>query len=105
MSNTSYQRSLARLLYQTSASGEELSADEQGLENYRSRPENTRTEGYQAPPPDAQYSIVSPLTEVSRVEESFEVAAGGTVYVPTQITMTDANGTEFVLNLAMPTIE
>lgn len=72
--------------------------------NYQTRPSSVRTFGYNAPAPDSQYGIVSPLTEVSRVEESFVVPAGGTVYVPTQITMTDANGTTFVFNYAMPTI-
>ena len=72
--------------------------------NYKTRPANVRTKGQNTPPPDSQYGIVSPLTEVSRVEASFTVAAGGTVYVPTQITMTDANGTTFVFNYEMPTI-
>jgi len=48
--------------------------------------------------------IASPLTEVSRVEASFTVAAGGTIYVPTQVTMHDANGKVFVFNYATPTI-
>lgn len=71
--------------------------------NYETRPENIRTYGYNAPPPDNQYGIVSPLTEVSRVTTPVTIfddtgTWSVTVDVATQITMTDANGTEFVFN-------
>lgn len=47
---------------------------------------------------------LSELTEVSRVEQSFTVDAGGTVYVPTQITMTDVSGATVIFNYTMPTV-
>lgn len=50
-------------------------------------------------------AIASPLTEVSRVEASFIVNAGGTAYVPTQVTFRDANGEIVVFNFNLPTIE
>jgi hypothetical protein len=77
-------------------------------ENYSTRPSVVQTRGYNSPAPDPDKlpgaALKSPLTEVSRVEESFEVPAG-TIYVPTQITMVDANEVEFVFNFALPTIE
>lgn len=97
---------LDRLIRQTQYSDFPVTEDDAlVVVNYESRPDNVRTFGYNAPAPDSQYGIVSPLTEVSRVEESFVVPAGGTVYVPTQITMTDANGTTFVFNYELPTID
>jgi hypothetical protein len=102
MSKTTQQQ-LERLIRQTQSSETPIADD--GVGDYRSRPANVRTNGYLSPPPDSQYAgIASPLTETSRIEESFEVPAGGTVYVPTQITMTDANGTEIVFNYEMPTM-
>jgi hypothetical protein len=77
-------------------------------ENYSTRPTTVQTRGHNAPAADPNKlpgaAIKSPLTEVSRVEESFEVPAG-TIYVPTQITMKDVNEVEFVFNFSLPTIE
>lgn len=55
--------------------------------------------------PPTQLPELTELTEVSRVEVSFTVADGGTLYAPTQITMTDANGAIIIFNYATPTIE
>jgi hypothetical protein len=104
MSKTTQQH-LDRLIRQTQFSDFPITEDDaQLVVNYQSRPSAIRTEGYLSPPPDSQYGIVSPLTEVGRSETSFVVASGGTIYVPTQITMTDANGTTFVFNYELPTI-
>ena len=45
------------------------------------------------------------LTEVTRLETSFVVPAGGTVYVPTSIGMQDADGNDYVYFYSQPTIE
>jgi hypothetical protein len=88
--------------------GDKNAPAELEVENYQSRPASVQTRGLNAPAADPDKlpgaGIKSPLTEVSRVEESIEVPAG-TIYVPTQITMKDANEVEFVFNFSLPTIE
>lgn len=95
------QSQLERLVRQTQFSDFPI-ADEDVLARYQSRPDNRQTRGLLSDV--AKTGLVSPLTEKSRVETSFVVTAGGTVYVPTQITMTDGAGKTVVLNFATPTM-
>lgn len=102
------QRQLDRLLRQTQPSDQQKNGENaDDVVNYSARPSWIRTEGYLSPPPDSQYGLVSPLTEVSRVTSPVTIldATGDwsvTVDVATQITMTDANGTTIIFNYAAP---
>jgi hypothetical protein len=87
--------------------GDKNAPAEVEIENYQTRPAAVQTRGLNAPPPDQKYGIVSPLTEVSRVTTPVTIwddtnQWSVTVDVATQITMTDANGTEFVFDYAAP---
>jgi hypothetical protein len=50
-------------------------------------------------------AITKTLTETGRVETSFTVASGGTIYVPLQVTMTDEEGNTYIYNFSTPTVE
>jgi hypothetical protein len=87
--------------------GDKNAPAEINVENYQRRPAAVRTRGQNAPPPGNKYGITSPLTEIGRVTTQVTIfdptdTWSIVVDVATQITMTDANGTEFVFNFAEP---
>jgi hypothetical protein len=87
--------------------GDKNAPAEVDVENYKTRPASVQTRGLNGAPPDPKYGIVSPLTEQSRteVEVVVTVPAGTTSVtfsIASQIIMTDASGTEFVFNYAVP---